>query len=277
MYLHSTFQLIESNQDIKTYRTQLKEISKINLRRSSKFNVLAVYGALKCMESIKPSENIGIYVATEYGPINDVYKMMETVSEDNYLVMPFDFLNINGNNVGFYVSQALDAQGKNSVLTSRALSFEKTLQLLAFELEHNLIDDALIGAVDESLENIENFSKYTPNVLNAESKDGSCWFYINSQKEGSLCQIKSIQEFEDLNALLNSINLENKAISLNQFAKTDKDLEAQLQNASIIETEDFYGCDGALSFIQLINSESSNAYHIAQDEKGMFIVIELSK
>lgn len=183
MYIHKTYKFISENKKSKEYRTQLKQISKINLRRSSKFNILAVIGAINCTKEINLSSNIGIYVSTEYGPISDVQNVLKTVSEDNHIVMPFDFLNINTNNVGFYVSQALNAKGKNMVLTSRYISFEKTLSLAAFDFETKSVNDILIGGVDESLEDIENYDNYLQQSENLESKDGSCWFYANNKKK----------------------------------------------------------------------------------------------
>lgn len=56
MYIHSAYKFINSNTDVKEYRKELKELSKINLRRSSKFNVLAVLGALKATNDIDLSQ-----------------------------------------------------------------------------------------------------------------------------------------------------------------------------------------------------------------------------
>ncbi len=91
MYIHKTYTLNNENQSIKTYKSALKEISKINLRRSSKFNILAVLGALQCMDNKNFSDNMGgIYVASEYGSITSVKTVLEQVSQ-NSIVMPFDF------------------------------------------------------------------------------------------------------------------------------------------------------------------------------------------
>ncbi len=90
--------------------------------------------------------------------------------------MPFDFLNINSNNVSFYVSQALESKGKNMVLTSHDLSFEKALELALFDLEIDEVKDALIGNVDESLDGINNFNKYISNVEKNHQKTSALGF-----------------------------------------------------------------------------------------------------
>ena len=90
MYIHHTYSINNKNENIKVYKSFLKEISKINLRRSSKFNILAVLGALQCMKEKNYSNNMGIYVASEYGSITSVKTVLGQVSQDS-IVMPFDF------------------------------------------------------------------------------------------------------------------------------------------------------------------------------------------
>lgn len=277
MYLHLTSSIIKSNTPIKEYRELLKPLSSINLRRSSKFNILAVYGALLCLSNKELSSNMGIYIATEYGPIMDVNHVLDTVTSESNIVMPFDFLNINSNNVSFYVSKALNANGKNMVLTSQELSFEKAMQLAFFDLHSKDVEDILVGAVDESLEDIEEYKKYTSNVLNKASKDGSFWFYGNASSSNAVAKIKSIQEYSDFEQILESLSFTDKCISLNQFSSIDEKLKEHLKlsSNSIIHTDDFFGCDGAVSFMELLNHKGE-AIHLAKDSHGKFMVIELT-
>lgn len=272
MYLHATSHVLNPLLDIKAYRTLLKPLSSINLRRSSKFNILAVYGALLCMNEVKTSQQFGIYVATEYGPIMDVHNVLNTVNMDNFIIMPFDFLNINSNNVSFYVSKALDAVGKNMVLTSEEVSFEKALQLALFDLETKDVQDVLIGAVDESLEEIPEYSKYTSNVLKQQSFDGSFWLYGNENKENALAQILCIKEYENTEALLQRLPLENSTISCNQFAACNEALKKAAKTVLIPKA--FFGCDGAVAFFELLEYKGE-VYHVAQDKQGKLIVITL--
>ena len=274
MYIHKTYKFISENKKSKEYRTQLKQISKINLRRSSKFNILAVIGAINCTKEINLSSNIGIYVSTEYGPISDVQNVLKTVSEDNHIVMPFDFLNINTNNVGFYVSQALNAKGKNMVLTSRYISFEKTLSLAAFDFETKSVNDILIGGVDESLEDIENYDNYLKQSENLESKDGSCWFYANNKKENALAKITEVEEFNDINALKLSLKESYSKITLNQFAEKDEKVLSLINKDNILNTNEFYGSEGVLKLLELMEYRGKNL-HIAKDPNNNYIKIEI--
>lgn len=274
MYIHANYKLINSNKDIKEYKKELKELSKINLRRSSKFNILAVLGALRATKDLDLSENLGIYVASEYGPINDVYKIMDTVSDDEHIVMPFDFLNINSNNVSFYVSQALDAKGKNTLITSRYLSFEKALQLASFDLELDEAKDALIGGVDESLSSIKNYENYLEFAQECESKDGSCWLYVNKEQTNSLAEIKSINELNCKKDLEEFISKPYTNIALNQFALNDEKILSLIDESRLINKNEFYGSEGALHLLNLCENKGNHLY-IAKDNKENLIVIEL--
>lgn len=272
MYLHATSHILNPIEDIKTYRALLKPLSNINLRRSSKFNILAVYGALLCMNELKSSQQFGIYVATEYGPIMDVHNVLNTVNMDDSIIMPFDFLNINSNNVSFYVSKALDAVGKNMVLTSEEISFEKALQLALFDLETKDVQDVLIGAVDESLEEISNYAKYTSDVLKQPSCDGSFWVYGNQEKENAIAQIVSIKEYTNIECFLKEANLSEATVSCNQFAACNEALKKATKTVLIPKA--FFGCDGAVAFFELLEYKGE-VYHVAQDKQGKLIVITL--
>ncbi|RXJ57880.1 hypothetical protein CRV04_05070 [Candidatus Marinarcus aquaticus] len=272
MYLHATSHVLNPLLDIKAYRTLLKPLTNINLRRSSKFNILAVYGALLCMNEVKSSQQFGVYVATEYGPIMDVHNVLNTVNMDDSIIMPFDFLNINSNNVSFYVSKALDAFGKNMVLTSEEVSFEKALQLALFDLETKDVQDVLVGAVDESLEQIPHYAQYTSDVLKQPSCDGSFWLYGNLKKEHAVAQIVCIKEYENVECFLKEVNLNGTTVSCNQFAACNEALKKAAQ--TVLTPKAFFGCDGAVTFFELLEYKGE-VYHIAQDKHGKLIVITL--
>jgi len=269
MYIHHTYSINNKNENIKVYKSFLKEISKINLRRSSKFNILAVLGALQCMKEKNYSNNMGIYVASEYGSITSVKTVLEQVSQDS-IVMPFDFLNINSNNVSFYVSQALESNGKNMVLTSHDLSFEKALELALFDLELNEVNDILIGNVDESLDEINNFNKYISNVEENPSKDLSSWIYINKYKDDSLAKIEKFSNFTNINELNNLLKNTNfESIVLNQYAT--KQIDKLDINKNLVFSHD--NIHGSVNIISMLNSDKKSFIYLSMDmnNKGYFL------
>lgn len=162
-----TFKLIQKNQDISVYKELLKDLTTINIRRSSKFNLLAIYGALKCVEGTEYSENLSVYIITKYAPVTSVAKVLQD-QKDGHHITPFDFLNINGNNASFYVAKALNAKGKNQVITTKNNTLEDIIELAKLDMELGDIDDALVGLVDESIDGI----------LDGSSEDISHWVYL---------------------------------------------------------------------------------------------------
>jgi len=277
MYIHHTYSISNekqnTNENIKVYKSLLKEISKINLRRSSKFNILAVLGALKCMKEKTYSDNMGIYLASEYGSITSVKNVLEQVSQDS-IVMPFDFLNINSNNVSFYVSQALESKGKNMVLTSHDLSFEKALELALFDLEIDEVKDALIGNVDESLDGINNFNKYISNVEKKPSKDLSAWIYINKQKDDSLAKIETFSAFTNINELNELLkNTSFELAVLNQYAtKQINDLQI---NKDLVFSHD--NVHGSVNIISMLNSDKKSFIYLAMDINNKGYLVKFTK
>jgi len=253
MYLHKNHLIINEITDIKEYKRALKEKTKLNLRRSSKFNVLAILGAMNCIKSEELSQNSGIYVCSEYSSILSVKKVLHEM-QNSSMIMPFDFLNINSNNVSFYVSQALNAKGKNMLLTSDELSFEKGLELALFELEINEVSDAVIGLVDESLIGIPNYSKYISNEKSRYDKDYSGWLYLNQQKENSLCKIELIGNFDSKDQL-------NKMIE-------NEDYDMLNENSMISFVE---------SVSDFISSKNKKMIYIAMDKENKGLVFLVSK
>lgn len=243
MYIHKTYHLVEPNLPIATYKKTLSSLCKINLRRANKFNILSVYGALSCIESTSISDNIGIYLATEYGPVESLKNVVEQVNNPQGIVMPFDFLGIN-TSASFYIAQALNASGKHMVLTAHNLSFEKALQLAYFDLMHHEVEDVLIGRVDASLSFIENHQSYiTPQSV--ESFDQSYWFYANRNSQNALAKIEKIEEF-----------------------------------SSIETMREVYGTQMPTSFYALLTQDANTKdrlLHIAKDDNGKCIVIEMEK
>jgi len=263
MYIHKTYSINNQCKEIKEYKHLLKDLCKLNLRRSSKFNTLALLGALYCMKDQKLDRKTGIYVCSEYGAITSVKKVLDEISKDA-MIMPFDFLNINSNNVSFYVSQALETNGKNMLLTSEDLSFEKGLEMALFDLEINEVEDVLLGKVDESLNGIKNL----------DSNDYSGWLYINKIKKNSLCKIELIESFDCLDDLNKKIkSLEYECFYLNQFAKIKLD-KIDIDRKKIIENTTLDTIEHVFSFFE---NSNKNMACISMDQNNNGTILYISK
>jgi len=262
MFIHKKYLINNVNKDTKEYKSSLKKICQLNLRRASKFNILAILGALECLKNNQLSGNTGIYVCSEYSAIMSVRKVLEDVSSNN-MIMPFDFLNINSNNVSFYVAQALQSHGKNMLLNSDELSFEKGLEVALFDLEINEIEDVLIGLVDESLSNIKDYYKYISNTISTPSNDNSGWLYINQIKEKSLAQIEFIYSFNNLEQMQEII----EKVTFDVLYTKQKSMD-NINKKNL---------DSIYSIIDFIDSEYNKMIYVKLDKNNKGYVVSVKK
>ncbi|MDC0932241.1 hypothetical protein OAR97_00185 [Arcobacteraceae bacterium] len=270
MYIHKKYLINNESRDIKEYKTLLKKISRLNLRRSSKFNILAILGALNCVDKKNLSDNTGIYVSSEFASITSVKKVLDN-NEKNSMIMPFDFLNINSNNVSFYVSQSLESNGKNMLLTSDELSFERAIELALFDIEIGEINDALIGLVDESLLSITDFSKYAVISDNTGCNDYSGWLYLNQDKENALCKISTVAAFSSLEKFDNLIStFDSNQIYANKNAKKYLDLKSKNKLDITISTT-------IESIIDFLDKDYKEMIYISMDSRSKGYLFHIIK
>jgi len=269
MYIHNTFSEVNKYKSAKEYRKDLKELSSVNLRRNSKFNVMAVYGVLKLLKAQDYSKDLNIYIASEYGCIEDVNDVLEQINHESSIVMPFSFLNINTNNTGYYISQELETIGNNINITAEDVSFEKALELAYFDFKYNNIEEIIIGAIDESLENTPNHNSIIHNLEKKETHDGNSWFYLNNKKENSMAEIKYFKQFEnieELNKRLKTIDYD--IVGLNQFAKQNiNNLDINKEKTYDNSKDMFYGTSSASSIVTLLNQKKKESIYISLDSK----------
>ena len=269
MYIHNTFSEVNKYKSAKEYRKDLKELSSVNLRRNSKFNVMAVYGALKLLKAQDYSKDLNIYIASEYGCIEDVNDVLEQINHESSIVMPFSFLNINTNNTGYYISQELETIGNNINITAEDVSFEKALELAYFDFKYDNIEEIIIGAIDESLQNIPNHNSIIHNLEEKETHDGNSWFYLNNKKENSMAEIKYFKQFEnikELNKRLKTIDYD--IVGLNQFAKQIiNNLDINKEKTYDNSKDMFYGTSSASSIVTLLNQKKKESIYISLDSK----------
>ena len=268
MYIQSIFKQVNGSKVAKEYRDELKNICKLNLRRNSKFNLMSILGALKTLKDVNYKDSLSIYIASEYGCVEDLLKVLEQINSEDSMLMPFDFLNVNTNNTGFLVAQALNTFGNNINITSEDFSFEKAFELAYFDFNTKDVKEILIGGVDESVEEIINHNSIIHNLENAISKDGSSWLYINDKKENSIAKIESFEFFtnlEELNRYLKGIHYD--IVGLNQYARKYQN-ELGLNKDLIFNNQNnFYGTTSAGDIIDILNEKKESSIYISLDSK----------
>lgn len=252
MYVKSFFKYQNSYLDEKELKKLLKPLTNMDLRRISKFNLLSIYGSLNTIQSIDFSKNCSIYIATHSGCIDETYKVINELKENNP-VMPFDFLNINTNNTGFYISKALDLNSLSYTISSNHLSFERAIELAFIDYKNKINIDFLIGFVESSTNNIPN------QVI--QKDDISNWIYFDSNKLKSFMNIKSISFFDnidELNSYLDS--LKTRSFVINIANKDNLKSLKTIDLSSITHGDIFYILENNLVNISYISISGNNAY-----------------
>jgi len=277
MYICTTSHTAFKNNTTKEYKQLLKQITNKQFRRVSKFNLLAIYGALICLENKTYDTKLNIYTASEYGCISDMNTVLKQVSKDDEIVMPFDFLNINGNNVGFLISESLNTHGNNFYITSEDVSFEKAFELAFFDLSINKTKEALLGAIDESIPTIENIQSLVKNVHDNELYDGTTWFHLSSENKNALAKIENVKAFTNIHELNNFIDtLQYDHISLNIFAKKNSKHLKINESKIISQNNVFFGTYSAM-YIENLLTYKGKLLHISLDESHRAFLFYFSK
>lgn len=278
MYICSAKKSVFQSKSIKEYKQEIKEFSSQNIRRISKFNALAILGALKTLHQKQYDQNLNIYTGSEYGCIESINKVLKQVSKEDEILMPFDFLNVNGNNVGFLIAESLNTIGNNFYITAEDFSFEKSLELAYYDITFNQIDEALVGAVDESLEDITSYNSYIHNLFQYPIVDGSVWFHLSKHNNNAIAKIENIYNFTDLDSLKGFITKENfDYISLNQFARKENSVTDLITKEKIIpHSETFFGTQGAEDFYDLL-SYKGKLLMVSLDTQNRSFVITLTR
>ncbi len=265
MYIHSTYSFMHSNETVGFYKKKVKEITQTSMRRASKFNLLSLYGACKCMEDRVVPSNTSIYIGNEFGVVSGVQKVMESLNEESVIVMPFDFLNMNGNNACFTISKVLDTKGENILMTSSDLTFELTLKLVFYKCEENKDFTALIGGVDESIADVEQYQTY---IIDQKQipYDGSCWLYCSNDADNAIAKITAIKNFADKQCL-------DRYLASNYFDEISYNFLAK----PALDKTYFYGTQSANNIIDLLKSEEKHLAYVSKDRQGRFMLIEIDK
>lgn len=277
MYICSAEKSIFHNESIKEYKQKIKQFSSQNIRRISKFNALAILGALKTLHGKPYNKNLTIYTGSEYGCIESMNKVLTQVSKENEILMPFDFLNVNGNNVGFLIAESLGTVGNNFYITAEDFSFEKSFELAYNDILFGNTKEVLVGVVDESLEDITDYNSYIHNLENHPIVDGSVWFHLSENKKNSLAKIENIYNFTDIGSLKEFIETKSfDHISLNQYARKEQLLTKTLQGKIIPHSQTFFGTQSAEDFYDLL-SYKGKLLMVTLDAQSRSFVIELSR
>lgn len=190
LYIHSHARYLSKPANgIAELKNELKSITDKPYRRINKFIYLSLIGAIKCGVDTKIDENTAVYLATNYGSISSTITSLSQLHTEKSLPMPLDFINTAANIGGFYIASHFGLISKNICISSDVDSFQKALKIAYIDIKSGEIQNALVGGVDETIEPLSEFCRYTPLDDSELLRDGSCWLFVSNNIDGAIGEI----------------------------------------------------------------------------------------
>ncbi len=269
MYIKYFFKHETPSKSEKDYKVLLKEITSLDVRKISKLNLLAIYGAIKTLKDKEYKKDLTLYAASNFACIQETYKILQELKSQNP-VMPFDFLNINTNNMGFYIQKALGSSGDSYGIASGFLSFERALFMAFLEYKNGIKKEFLVGEIDSALQNLPNLERFK-NIDNNINNDISNWFYLSSNpSKTKISQVHFFKTLDELNLFLTP--LEYGVVALNFFAQ--KYIDSLVLHDS--KVKQYCSFQTAAKMIDMMEDGHRKSIFISLDEvkRGYIFILE---
>ncbi len=285
MYIHTAeYFIIEAKAERKEISQELKKYISEMPRPANRFTLIALAGVLKCLQEQKAKSDTAVYLATEFGNIENTYKCISEVHINKELPMPFTFLNTLNNMAGFHIAKILGLTSRSFTVSSKGVSFEKALQLAKLSLAKEPQASVLVGGTDSAF---AEFYVEKPPMLPADTllKEGSAWLYINGNKAQAIGQVKEIKSFSDHTALEQWLRAydssENVSLAFNVHVdKKEKDtiraIRPELKEYAYLSKLGYFGTVVGAGLVQFLkDGKRGTLLHISKNRYDSYMLIEL--
>ena len=286
MYIHSASSFIGAeNADVNFLKEKLRCYTDEYFRRVNRFILLTMLGARQCIHNHALDFDTAIYLTTEHGNLGETASVLDEIYAARSLPKPFGFINTMSNTAAFYLARNLGVRGRNIMVSSQHLSFERGLELLKVDFAGGTERSALIGGVDEA-----SLSR-TALEKNADRGwrmvDGSGWLYIKHEKEGACGAFTEIRSFRDGPSCMSWISKrEISPVDVVSFGALIDDSEAAALREALRPAAEFdylrdYGYSGSATacgislFVMLFHKKT--LLHINRDQRGNYAFIEIER
>ena len=286
MYIHSASAFIgPENTDVKFLKEALRGYTEEYFRRINRFILLTLLGARQCIHHHALPADTAVYLTTEHGNLGETAKVLDEIYTDRSLPKPFGFINTMSNTAAFYLARNLGVRGRNIMVSSQHLSFERGLELLQVDFAIGAARNALIGGVDEALLSRTALEEQTDRTL--QMVNGSGWLYVKHEKDGACGIISEIKSFSDGPSCIKWItDRRMSTIDVVSFGALINPDEASSVKEILHTADEFdylhnYGYSGSATacgvslFIKLFHGKT--LLHINRDQRGHFAVIEVER
>jgi len=284
MYIHGASAFTgAANSDINYLKKELSRYTPDNFRRVNRFILLTLLGARQCIHQGPIDPDTAVYLTTEHGNLGETAHVLDEIYVTHSLPKPFGFINTMSNTAAFYLALNMGIRGRNIIVSSQNLSFERGLELLKADFAAGAEKSALIGGVDEA--SLSQVFMEEQTGRGWQMVDGSGWLYVKAGKEGACGEIKEIRSFRDGPSFMMWIR-ERPPVDVISFgALIDSHEAAELRSAlrpaaefDYLRESGYSGSAAACSvgmFVKLFPGKTM--LHINKDQRGHYAVIEVER
>jgi len=270
-----------ANDDVKHLKNELSRYTPDNFRRVNRFILLTLLGARQCIYEHSLDPGTAVYLTTEHGNLGETAQVLDEIYLANSLPKPFGFINTMSNTAAFYLAQNLGVRGRNIIVSSQHLSFERGLELVKADFAGGAERSALLGGVDEA--SLSRMFIEGQGGRGWQMVDGSGWLYVRTEKDGACGEIKEIRSFRDGASCVMWIT-EKSPVDVVSFGALIDDYEAAKLRGALRPAAEFdylreYGYSGSATacgvgmFVR--HFPGKTMMHINKDQRGHYAVIEL--
>lgn len=209
IYIHQVGSINYQETQSVDIKAECKLVAPKFIRRTDHFIQLAILGVQQIQQQTLIPANSALYLTSGQGNLGVFQRLCEHRFIENAPPKPVDFINSLSNTAGFYISQFLNLESKNSNLSHLSFVVEMALLLAKSDLLLNKEQWVLLGGVDQLLSS-RSFSQTTLGVPdNMVLGQGSNWMLLSKRSDGARASIdltnKEMNK-DELNDYLSSLS-----------------------------------------------------------------------
>lgn len=169
------------------------KISPRYLRRTDRFCMLALWGAIECLKNHEVPNNMPLFLVSNSGGRATMKSLKECVITENHLPQPYTFINTLTNTASFLIAKAFSIVSENYVLSAGPNTFNTAIKFIAQSQLLHTKQKVLLGFVEEGDSHNEGILQH----------DWSAWFLLapndsDTITAGSFSENELTQKFPSL-------------------------------------------------------------------------------
>lgn len=217
MYIHQVGMINYKETEPVDIKAQCKSVAPKFVRRTDHFIQLAILGVEQIKKQVSIESNCALYLTSGQGNLGVFQRLCDQRFVEKMPPKPVDFINSLSNTAGFYISQFMGLDSKNSNLSHLSFVVEMALLLAKSDLLLNKEEAILLGGVDQLLTTRDFAHTALGLPRSIELGQGSNWLYLKNSPVGAIANIDTNNiemNNEELIHYLSTLSFEKKTMKI---------------------------------------------------------------